>query len=89
MPALTQINGRCWRDAILEAHFGRMTFSRCLEYAPQMYQNAAILAAFLLIYSAFAGWVERSWISGPIVFTGIGFLFGPDGLGALSINING
>ena len=37
-----------------------------------MYQNAAVLAAFLLIYSAIAGRVERSWVSGPIVFTGIG-----------------
>ena len=54
-----------------------------------MYQNAAMLAAFLLIYSAAAGWVERSWISGPIVFTGIGFILGPDVLGVLSINISG
>ena len=54
-----------------------------------MYQNAAILAMFLLIYSAVAGRVERSWISGPIVFTGIGFILGPDGLGVLGINITG
>src|SRR5271156_632565 len=54
-----------------------------------MYQNYAILAAFLLIYSAVAGRVERSWISGPIVFTGLGFLLGPDGLGVLNINIGG
>jgi Oligopeptide/dipeptide transporter, C-terminal region len=33
-----------------------------------------MLAAFLLIYSAIAGRVERSWVSGPIVFTAIGFL---------------
>jgi sodium/hydrogen antiporter len=46
-----------------------------------MYQNAAVLAAFLLIYSAMAGRVERSWISGPITFTGVGFILGPDGLG--------
>jgi hypothetical protein len=45
-----------------------------------MYQNAAILAAFLLIYSAVAVRVERSWISGPIVFTGIGFILGPDAM---------
>jgi hypothetical protein len=32
-----------------------------------MYQNSAILAAFLLIYSAVAGRIERSWISRPIV----------------------
>ncbi len=54
-----------------------------------MYQNAAVLAAFLLIYSAIAGRVERSWISGPIVFTGLGFILGPDGLGVLHINIGG
>jgi NhaP-type Na+/H+ or K+/H+ antiporter len=46
-----------------------------------MYQDAAILAAFLLIYSAIAGRIERSWISGPIVFTGIGFVLSSDGLG--------
>jgi NhaP-type Na+/H+ or K+/H+ antiporter len=45
--------------------------------------------AFLLIYSAVAGRVERSWISGPIVFAGLGFILGPDGLGVLSINIGG
>jgi sodium/hydrogen antiporter len=54
-----------------------------------MYQNAAVLAAFLLIYSAIAGRVERSWISGPIVFTGIGLLLGPDGLGVLRLDIGG
>src|SRR6516162_9138489 len=54
-----------------------------------MYQNAALLAVFLLIYSAVAGRIERSLISGPIVFTVIGFLLGPDVLGALRINITG
>jgi NhaP-type Na+/H+ or K+/H+ antiporter len=54
-----------------------------------MYQNAAILAAFLLIYSAVAGRVERSWVSGPIVFTAIGFILGPDGLGVMRINLGG
>ena len=54
-----------------------------------MYQNAAVLAAFLLIYSAVAGRVERSWLSGPIVFTGVGFILGPDGLGVVRINISG
>jgi hypothetical protein len=46
-----------------------------------MYQNAALLAALLLIYSAVAGRAERSLISGPIVFTGVGFILGADGLG--------
>jgi NhaP-type Na+/H+ or K+/H+ antiporter len=54
-----------------------------------MYQNAALLAVFLLIYSAIAGRVERSLISGPIVFTGVGFILGPDGLGVLRIEIRG
>ena len=54
-----------------------------------MYQNAAILAVFLLIYSATAGRVERSLISGPIVFTGIGFILGPYGLGVLHLGISG
>jgi NhaP-type Na+/H+ or K+/H+ antiporter len=54
-----------------------------------MYQNAAMLAAFLLIYSAIAGRIERSWISGPMVFTGVGLILGPDGLGVLQINIGG
>jgi sodium/hydrogen antiporter len=50
-----------------------------------MYQNAAVLAAFRLIYSAIAGRVGRSWISGPIVFTGVGLILGPDGLGVLHL----
>jgi sodium/hydrogen antiporter len=54
-----------------------------------MYQNAAVLAAFLLIYSAVAGRVERSWISGPIIFTGVGLILGPDGLGVLRLDIGG
>jgi sodium/hydrogen antiporter len=55
----------------------------------QMYENAAFLAAFLLIYSAVAGRIERSLISGPIVFTGVGLLLGQDGLGVLRIDISG
>ena len=54
-----------------------------------MYQNAALLAVFLLIYGAIAGRVERSLFSGPIVFTGVGFILGPDGLGVLRIEISG
>jgi NhaP-type Na+/H+ or K+/H+ antiporter len=54
-----------------------------------MYENAAFLAVFLLIYSAVAGRIERSLISGPIVFTVVGFILGPDGLGVLRINISG
>ncbi len=52
-----------------------------------MYQNAAILAGFLLIYSAVAGRIERSWLSGPIVFTAGGLLLGPYGLGLVRLNL--
>jgi NhaP-type Na+/H+ or K+/H+ antiporter len=52
-----------------------------------MYQNATLLALFLLVYSAVAGRVERSWISGPIVFTGVGLLLGPVGLDILHLNV--
>jgi len=54
-----------------------------------MYQNGAILAAFLLIYSAVAGRIERSWISGPIVFVAVGFILGPDALAVFRLNITG
>ena len=32
-----------------------------------MYQLLAVIAPFVLIYSAVAGRAERSWVSGPIV----------------------
>lgn len=53
-----------------------------------MYEDGAILAVFLLIYSALAGRIERSLISGPIVFTAVGFILGADGLGILRIHID-
>ena len=52
-----------------------------------MYQNAAVLAVFLLLYSVISGRVERSWISGPIVFTAAGLILGPTGLGVLHLDI--
>src|SRR5499427_11143229 len=54
-----------------------------------MYENAAMLAVFLLIYSAIAGRIERSLISGPIMFTAAGFILGADVLGILRIHIDG
>ncbi|MCF6226362.1 MAG: cation:proton antiporter [Xanthomonadales bacterium] len=46
-----------------------------------MYSELAILALFIFIYSLVAGRVERSFISGPMVFVSAGFLMGPYGLG--------
>jgi sodium/hydrogen antiporter len=52
-----------------------------------MYQNAAVLAVFLLLYSAIAGRVERSYVSGPIIFTAAGLILGPAGLDALHLDV--
>jgi NhaP-type Na+/H+ or K+/H+ antiporter len=49
-----------------------------------MYENLALLALFVLVYSSVAGAVERTWISGPIIFTCFGLLAGPVGFGLLS-----
>ena len=49
-----------------------------------MYQTLAILALFILVYSSVAGRIERSWISGPIVFVIFGLLIGPVGFDMLS-----
>jgi NhaP-type Na+/H+ or K+/H+ antiporter len=49
-----------------------------------MYLDLAILALFILVYSSVAGRVERSWLSGPIVFTAFGLLIGPVGLDLIS-----
>lgn len=48
-----------------------------------MYVELAILALFIFIYSLIAGRVERSVISGPMVFVVVGFLIGPSVLGWL------
>nr|WP_294501245.1 cation:proton antiporter [uncultured Rhodopila sp.] len=53
-----------------------------------MYENAAILAAVVLIYSAAAGRVERSWLSGPILFTVFGLVLGPAGIGVLQLQLS-
>jgi len=49
-----------------------------------MYIELAILALFIFIYSLVAGRIERSMISGPMVFVVAGFLMGPPVLGWFS-----
>jgi len=51
-----------------------------------MYLELAILTLFIFVYSLVAGRVERSVISGPMVFVISGFLLGPSVLGWLSGN---
>ena len=46
-----------------------------------MYIELAILALFIFVYSMVAGRIERSAISGPMVFVIAGFLVGPFGFG--------
>ena len=48
-----------------------------------MYVELAILALFIFLYSLVAGRIERTAISGPMVFVVVGFLLGPSGFGWL------
>jgi NhaP-type Na+/H+ or K+/H+ antiporter len=52
-----------------------------------IYENFAILAALVFIYSAIAGRVARSWVSGPILFAGAGLILGPLGLNVLRFDV--
>jgi len=49
-----------------------------------VYESLALIAGFALLYSIFAGGIDRTWISGPMVFTAFGLLIGPTGLDLLS-----
>jgi NhaP-type Na+/H+ or K+/H+ antiporter len=49
-----------------------------------VYQDIVILAVFIFFYSTVAGAIERTWISGAIVFTAFGLLIGPVGLDLIS-----
>ena len=52
-----------------------------------MYQNAALLALLGFLYVLVSGRVERSWLSGPILFVAGGYLLGPGGLGVLALEM--
>ena len=53
-----------------------------------MYIELAVLAVFVFLYSAVAGGVERTRISGPMVFTVVGLIIGPIGLGWLQPDLD-
>ena len=53
-----------------------------------MYEILAILATFVFLYSITAGGWERTPINGALVFTAFGLLFGPLGLGLLTLNVD-
>jgi len=52
-----------------------------------MYSNLAVLAVFAFAFSAVAGRIERSRVSGPIIFIFFGLLAGPLGLGFIEFEI--
>jgi NhaP-type Na+/H+ or K+/H+ antiporter len=53
-----------------------------------MYENLAILAGFVFLYSIAGGLLERTPVSGAIVFTAFGLAFGPLGLGLLTFEVD-
>ena len=52
-----------------------------------MYEDLATLAVFAFIFSVVAGRIERSTITGPIIFIAFGLIAGPFGLGFLNIEV--
>ncbi|PSS58142.1 sodium:proton antiporter [Pseudomonas sp. BBP2017] len=52
-----------------------------------MYQNLALLAAFLLVYSIFAGRLESRLLNGPLMFMLVGLVLGPALMGVLQLRI--
>ncbi len=53
-----------------------------------MYENLAILAVFVFLYSIASGGLERTPINGALLFAAFGLALGPLGLGVLSMNVD-
>ena len=53
-----------------------------------MYQNLAIMAAFVFLYSIISGRLERTFFNGAVVFTAFGLILGPLGLGYLKLDVD-
>lgn len=51
-----------------------------------MYLTIALIASCTLLYGCIAGRIERSWVSGPLLFLLAGFLLSSHGLGLLVID---
>ena len=52
-----------------------------------MYKDIAILAAFAFLYSTVSGRLERTPVSGAVIFVVFGLVFGPLGLGVLNLDV--
>ncbi len=53
------------------------------------YQVLSVVAAFALVYSLVASRLQRTIVSGALVYVAAGFLCGPDGFGLIDIRIEG
>lgn len=53
-----------------------------------MYENLAIPAAFLFLYSLVSGCLDRTPFNGAIVYTAFGLVLGPLVLGFLNLNVD-
>jgi NhaP-type Na+/H+ or K+/H+ antiporter len=53
-----------------------------------IYQNLAIMAAFVFLYSLVSGGLERTSVNGAIIFTAFGLFLGPLGLGVLNLTVD-
>jgi NhaP-type Na+/H+ or K+/H+ antiporter len=53
-----------------------------------MYENLAIMAACVFLYSIASGGLERTPVNGALVFTAFGLALGPLGLGVLNLNVD-
>lgn len=52
-----------------------------------MYETLALVAAFIFFYSISSGRLDRTIFSGAIIFTALGFIFGPLALDYLKLDI--
>ena len=52
-----------------------------------MYNNLAVLVMFAFAFSLVAGRVERSAVTGPMIFIAFGLIAGPVGLGILDLDV--
>ena len=52
-----------------------------------MYSNLAVMVLFAFVYSVIAGRVERSAVTGPIIFIAFGLIAGPYGFGFLDMDV--
>lgn len=52
-----------------------------------MYDNLAIIAVFVFVYSLVSGGLERTLFYGAVVFTAFGIVFGPFGFGLLNLSL--